>query len=85
LIPTLDALLEPALALPQIVAYGATFGPALSAYSSELNTAAERLIAVTSFTYAGKTALRVTGTLGCVAGRDPYPPPGQALQDRRAC
>ncbi len=85
LIPTLDALREPALALPLIVAYGARFGPALDAYSGELATAAERLIAVTSFTYGGKTALRVTGTLGCAGHRDPYPPPGQALRDAAPC
>jgi ABC-type transporter Mla subunit MlaD len=85
LIPTLDALREPALALPLIVGYGAAFGPALDPYASELNTAAARLIAVTSFTYAGKTALRVTGTIGCLGHRDPYPPPGQAQNDTRPC
>jgi hypothetical protein len=85
LIPTLDALRLPALALPLIVGYGSTFGPALAAYSSELNLAAQRLIEVTSFTYGGKTALRITGTLGCPGGRDPYPAPGQALKERRPC
>jgi hypothetical protein len=85
LIPTLDALREPALALPLIVGYGSKFGPALAAYSSELNFAAQRLIEVTSFTYGGKTALRITGTLGCVGGRDPYPAPGQAAKETRPC
>jgi hypothetical protein len=85
LIPTLDALRDPALALPLIVGYGAKFGPALTAYSSELNFAAQRLIEVTSFTFGGKTALRITGTLGCVGGRDPYPAPGQARQETRPC
>jgi hypothetical protein len=85
LIPVLDALREPALALPLIVSYGSVFDRALSAYSTELSVAARQLAAVTSYTYNGHTALRVTGTLGCAGGRDPYPAPGQAFKDRRAC
>jgi hypothetical protein len=85
LIPALDALHEPALALPLIVSYGSLFDRALAAYSPELKVAARQLAAVTSYTYNGHTALRVTGTLGCAGGRDPYPAPGQAFKDRRAC
>jgi ABC-type transporter Mla subunit MlaD len=85
LIPALDALHEPALALPLIVSYGSLFDRALAAYSTELGVAARQLAAVTSYTYNGHTALRVTGTLGCAGGRDPYPAPGQAFKDRRAC
>jgi ABC-type transporter Mla subunit MlaD len=85
LIPVLDALREPALALPLIVSYGSVFDHALAAYANELRIAARQLAAVTSYTYNGQTALRVTGTLGCAGGRDPYPAPGQAFKDRRAC
>jgi hypothetical protein len=85
LMPALGALHEPALALPLIVSYGSLFDRALAGYSTELNVAARQLAAVTSYTYNGHTALRVTGTLGCAGGRDPYPAPGQAFKDRRAC
>jgi hypothetical protein len=85
LIPVLGSLREPALALPLIVSYGNAFEQALRAYSTEVNIAARQLAAVTSYTYNGTTALRVTGTLGCAGGRNPYPAPGQAAKDRRAC
>jgi ABC-type transporter Mla subunit MlaD len=85
LIPVLEALREPALALPLIVSYGSLFDRALAAYSTELAVAARQLAAVTSYSFNGHTAIRVTGTLGCVGGRDPYPAPGQAFKDRHSC
>jgi len=85
LIAILDELRLPAEGLPLIVSYGSTFEAALNAYSNELQIAARQLAAVTSYKFNGSTALRVTGTLGCAGGRDPYPAPGQAFKDRRAC
>ena len=85
LIPVLEALHLPAQALPLIISYGDRFDAALKAYSNELSVAASRLAAVTSYRFNGKPALRFTGTLGCVGGRDPYPAPGQAFKDSRAC
>lgn len=85
LIPALRALRQPALAIPLIVSYGTLFDNALAAYSTELQIAARQLPAVTGYTFDGHPAARVTGTLGCAGGRDPYPPPGQAAKDRRAC
>jgi hypothetical protein len=85
LIPVLDALRDPAESLPLLVADGAIFGNAIHAYASELKVFARQLLAVTSYTYNGSPAIRITGTIGCVGGRDPYPAPGQAATDRRAC
>jgi ABC-type transporter Mla subunit MlaD len=85
LMPILPALLQPALGLPLITADGSALDDGLNAYSHELDSLATSLIAATSYTYGGVTAVRVTGTIGCVGGRDPYPAPGQAAKDRRAC
>jgi ABC-type transporter Mla subunit MlaD len=85
LIPVLDSLTDPAMTLPLLITYGNTFSRAIRAYSTELTVFARQLSAVTSYTYAGKPAVRVTGTLACSAGRDPYPAPGQAAKDRRLC
>lgn len=85
LMPVLEALHLPAQALPLIIAYGNRFDSALHAYSNDLSIAARQLATVTSYRFDGKPALRFTGTLGCTGGRDPYPAPGQAFKDRRAC
>jgi ABC-type transporter Mla subunit MlaD len=85
LIPVLDALRDPAESLPLIISDGAAFNSAIQAYSGELTTFARQLSEVTSYVVQGKPAIRVTGTLACIGGRDPYPKPGQAGKDRRAC
>jgi ABC-type transporter Mla subunit MlaD len=82
LIPVLDALRDPAESLPLLISYGATFDDAIHAYGAELTIFARRLSEVTSYTYDGKPAIRVTGTIGCAGGRDPYPKPGEAGRDR---
>jgi len=85
LIPILDVLRNPALSLPLLISDGNAFTNALGAYGGDLDVFARQLAAVTSYTYDGKPAIRVTGTLGCVGGTDPYPGPDQAQKDRRAC
>jgi hypothetical protein len=85
IIPILDALRDPARSLPLIVRYGAEFDRAIHAYGTELRVFARQLAAVTGYRYGGKAAIRITGTLGCIGGRDPYPAPGQAARDRRPC
>lgn len=85
LIPVLDALRDPAESLPIVVSEGADFSAAVSAYSAELTTFADQLTKVTGYRYNGMPAARVTGTIACMGGRDPYPAPGQAEKDRRAC
>jgi ABC-type transporter Mla subunit MlaD len=85
LVPVLDALRDPAESLPILIADGAIFGRAIDAYKTELGVFATRLAEVTSYTYGGKPAIRITGTLGgCGGSRDPYPAPGQAAKDRKA-
>jgi ABC-type transporter Mla subunit MlaD len=85
LVPVLDALRDPAESLPILIADGTVFGQAINAYKVELATFANRLLEVTSYTYGGKPAIRITGTLGgCGGMRDPYPAPGQAAKDRKA-
>lgn len=85
LLSVLRALHEPALALPQLIENGSTFASAIQAYSGDITILATDLAAATSYTYDGHYALRVTGTLGCAGGRDPYPKPGEAEKDSRAC
>lgn len=75
----------PAESLPVLIPSGNTVADALSAYAGDIDTLARGLAAVTSYSYDGKTALRLTGTIGCVGGRDPYPKPGQAEKDAKAC
>lgn len=78
-------LRDPAESLPALIPSGNIVATALAAYAGDIDTLARGLAAVTSYTYAGKTALRLTGTIGCVGGRDPYPKPGQAEKDAKAC
>jgi hypothetical protein len=85
LLPILDLVREPALALPLIISSGAVLSQAIHAYSHEIDVFARQLLAVTSYTYGDKPAIRITGTLGCTGGRDPYPAPNQAPKDRRPC
>jgi hypothetical protein len=75
----------PALALPVILSQAAVFGAAMHASVVDIAHLAKQLSRVTSYTYGGKPAIRITGTFACVGGRNPYPKPGQAGKDRRAC
>ena len=81
----LPELRQPAESLPVLVPAGNSVSAALAAYAGDIDTLAKGLAAVTSFSYGGRTALRLTGTIGCVGGRDPYPSPGQAEKDSKAC
>jgi ABC-type transporter Mla subunit MlaD len=85
LIPIFAAIRRPAEALPLIIQYGNTLDQGVNRYSTELAVLARQLAAVTHYTFAGSTALRITGMLGCPTGRDPYPAPGQAAKDRGGC
>jgi ABC-type transporter Mla subunit MlaD len=81
----LPELRGPAESLPVLVPAGNTVSAALAAYAGDIDTLAKGLAAVTSFSYGGRTALRLTGTIGCAGGRDPYPKPGQAEKDAKPC
>jgi hypothetical protein len=81
----LPELRQPAESLPLLIPEGNSVSAALAAYAGDINTLATGLAAVTSFSYGGQTALRLTGTIGCAGGRDPYPKPGQAEKDSKAC
>ncbi|MHB8690341.1 MAG: MlaD family protein [Solirubrobacteraceae bacterium] len=81
----LPALRQPALALRVLVPYGRTVTAAIRAYAGDIKIIATDLAAVTSYQFGGHTALRITGTLACAGGRNPYPKPGQAEKDSKAC
>ena len=81
----LTQLRQPAESLPALVPFGNTVSDGLAAYAGDINALATNLAAVTSYKYDGETALRLTGTIGCVGGRDPYPKPGQAEKEGKAC
>jgi ABC-type transporter Mla subunit MlaD len=81
----LPELRAPAAALPVLVPYGRTVSAAIGAYAGDIKILATDLAAVTSYQYGGHTALRITGTLACAGGRNPYPKPGQAEKDSKAC
>ncbi len=77
LIPVLDSLRDPAESLPLPISYGTTFDDAIHAYGAELTIFARQPSEVTSYTYNGKPAIRVTGTTK-PRRRRPASKPGQA-------
>ncbi len=64
LIPIFDALRSPVLAFPLLISYGTALDAVIHSYSGELGVLARQLARVTSYTYGGVPALRITGTLG---------------------
>jgi hypothetical protein len=86
LIPLLQVLVDPARSLPLLGRDGSVLASNIDAYARDWNAMGTNLHAATSYTFDGKPAIRLTGTLGgCSAGYDAYPAPDQAAKDRGSC